>query len=282
MGNSKIGIIRERLGIEYETILADATRFVEHPERVTATYTQLLQNSGLADVKTDAHGNVLGYWKGSGDGRTIVIVVHLPGDSTGTEAPKVRKEDARLFAPGIGDSYSLAVLLSWIRAMKSAEVRTKSDILFVATPNDDAERQLFGNETDPHRFSTSVALEAGAPNDIVNATPEVRRRRPGTDVDPANLQPLPDEVAASTHVSLNLVQLATAVITESGLKPVYQTGISPASVPMRLGIPSIALGCGASGGAPHTTEEWIDIGNETAVRGVTVTLTVLLAVAGLN
>ena len=47
---------------------------------------------------------------------------------------KVRREAGRLYAPGVGDnSTSVANLLQVIRAMRDADMKTRGDIVFLAT-----------------------------------------------------------------------------------------------------------------------------------------------------
>jgi acetylornithine deacetylase/succinyl-diaminopimelate desuccinylase-like protein len=57
----------------------------------------------------------------------------------------VRREGTKLFAPGVGDdTRSLAVLLSWLRAMDAAAIETRADILFVADVGEEGPGDLRG------------------------------------------------------------------------------------------------------------------------------------------
>ena len=46
------------------------------------------------------------------------------------------------------------------------------------------------------------------------------------------------------------------------------------------GIPAIKIGSGGSGGRAHSLEEWIDVDKDPSLRGMSATLTAILAVAG--
>src|SRR5688572_5777952 len=90
-------------------------------------YLDMLRASGLTDVEQDAEGNVMGLRRGSGPGRDkaplVAISAHLDTVFPEGTDVKVRREGARLAAPGIGDdTRGLAVLLAVIRAMNEARI----------------------------------------------------------------------------------------------------------------------------------------------------------------
>jgi hypothetical protein len=49
-----------------------------------------------------------------------------------------------------------------------------------------------------------------------------------------------------------------------------------------MGIPSITLESGGSGGRNHTLDEWIDVERVPSIRGIDVAMGILLALAGIQ
>ena len=94
-------------------------------------YLQRLQEAGLADVRQDSEGNVFGVYKGTGGGPRIFVSAHLDTVfAEGTDVT-VQEKSGRLYAPGIADNArGLAAILSVIRALKKAEIKTVGDIIF--------------------------------------------------------------------------------------------------------------------------------------------------------
>ena len=90
-------------------------------------------DAGLSDVHIDEVGNVLGTWKGAGNGPRIMVAGH-----TDTVFPKetdltLKKEGERYSCPGIGDdTRAVAELLSLARALNATGIRGEGDIVFCA------------------------------------------------------------------------------------------------------------------------------------------------------
>jgi acetylornithine deacetylase/succinyl-diaminopimelate desuccinylase-like protein len=100
---------------------------------------------GLRHLEIDAEGNVTGLRPGAGNGPLICIAAHLDTVFPAGTDLTVRREGARLFAPGVGDdTRSLAVLLAWLRAMDAAGARTRADLLFVADVGEEGPGDLRG------------------------------------------------------------------------------------------------------------------------------------------
>jgi hypothetical protein len=51
---------------------------------------------------------------------------------------------------------------------------------------------------------------------------------------------------------------------------------------MSLGIPAITLESGGTGGRNHTLDEWIDVEKNSSLRGINISLGVVLALAGIQ
>ena len=90
-------------------------------------------DAGLSEVHVDEVGNVLGTWKGTGNGPRIMVAGH-----TDTVFPRetdltLKKEGECYSCPGIGDdTRAVAELLSLARAMNATGIRGEGDIVFCA------------------------------------------------------------------------------------------------------------------------------------------------------
>ncbi|QJD93037.1 M20/M25/M40 family metallo-hydrolase [Duganella dendranthematis] len=108
-------------------------------------YAARLKAAGLADVRIDDAGNVIGAWRGSGKGPVIVLAAHLDTVYPAATDLTVHEKDGRLYAPGIADNgRSLAAMLTIVHAMRDAGVRTEGDVLFVANVGEEGLGDLKG------------------------------------------------------------------------------------------------------------------------------------------
>lgn len=98
-------------------------------------------------------------------------------------------------------------------------------------------------------------------------------------VDP---QPVGDRPAGATPLDSTLVQNVAAAIRTMGYEPDFHASSTDSNIPMSLGIPAVTVGSGGESGRTHSTEEWTDISKPESVRGMTVGLLALLAVAGVS
>src|SRR5918993_2912267 len=108
-------------------------------------YMDMFKAHGLSDVEIDPEGNVLGVRKGTGDGPLVAVSAHLDTVFPEGTDVKVKREGSRLAAPGVGDdSAGLATLLSIVRAMDAAGIKTKSDIVFLGDVGEEGLGDLRG------------------------------------------------------------------------------------------------------------------------------------------
>lgn len=85
-------------------------------------------------VSVDSIGNVIGVRAGTGGGPTIVFAAHMDIVHALETNLTVRRAGDTLHGPGIFDnSASVANMLATIRAMNAAKIRTKGNLVFVAT-----------------------------------------------------------------------------------------------------------------------------------------------------
>jgi acetylornithine deacetylase/succinyl-diaminopimelate desuccinylase-like protein len=104
-----------------------------HEERRAAYVAEQMRAEGM-EVSIDSIGNVTGRRRGEGGGPVIVFAPHMdtvhPLDTDVT----VRVDGGTLRAPGVFDnSASVADVLAMVRALNRAHVRTRGDLVVVAT-----------------------------------------------------------------------------------------------------------------------------------------------------
>ena len=133
----------------------------------------MLRNLGLDEVSIDGVGNVLAYWRGTTGGHTVAVVAHLDTVFPAGTDVTVRRQGSRFVAPGIGDnSRGLVLMLSMIRALRDAALRTRGDILFVASVGEEGLGDLRGvkhlfREGGP-RIDEMIAVDGGNDSRILN------------------------------------------------------------------------------------------------------------------
>src|SRR5690606_2856562 len=98
-------------------------------------FSKMLQEAGLDSIWTDKVGNVIGLRKGSsGEPGYVGVDAHLDVVFPEGTDVTVKKVGDTLKAPGIGDdTRGLAMLISMLKAMNRAKIKTQKDILIVGT-----------------------------------------------------------------------------------------------------------------------------------------------------
>lgn len=122
-----------------------------------------MEKAGL-QVTVDSIGNVIGVRKGSGGGPTVVFASHMDTvHPLGTDL-KVRRDGDTLRSPGIYDnSASVANMLAVIRAMNHASIRTRGDLIFIGTTQEEVglKGMDFWLERNPGVADVLVAMDGG-------------------------------------------------------------------------------------------------------------------------
>jgi acetylornithine deacetylase/succinyl-diaminopimelate desuccinylase-like protein len=104
----------------------------------------MLRRRGL-EPTIDGEGNVLALRKGSEAGAVVVVSAHMDTVFPEGTDVTVKRDGARLHAPGVGDdSTGLATLLALVDAMNAGKVQTRSPILFVGTVGEEGLGDLRG------------------------------------------------------------------------------------------------------------------------------------------
>ena len=103
-------------------------------EAQRAAYVKRVMEAEGLRVSVDSIGNVIGARAGTGGGPTIVFAAHMDIVHALETNLTVRRAGDTLHGPGIFDnSASVANMLATIRAMNAARIRTKGNLVFVAT-----------------------------------------------------------------------------------------------------------------------------------------------------
>ena len=154
--------------------LKEAARAAEYLKRVRAL--------GFPEAKIDAEGNVVAVRKGSlgsGNGPLLVIAAHLDTVFPEGTDVKVKKQGERYSAPGIGDDdRGLAALLSVIRALNTAQIKTVGDVWFVGTVGEEELGDLRGVKAlfrDQKNIDGFISLDGLGIDRVVNAATGSRR-----------------------------------------------------------------------------------------------------------
>jgi acetylornithine deacetylase/succinyl-diaminopimelate desuccinylase-like protein len=118
----------------------------------------------LDRVYYDARGNLIAVRKGLGRSRAVVIDAHLDTVFKDGLRIKAQVRDGKVFAPGIGDdTRNLEAVLTSIRALDEAGIKTIADLIFVFTVEEetsmDGARQFIADNKD--RIGQYVALDGG-------------------------------------------------------------------------------------------------------------------------
>ena len=135
---------------EADTV-ADQIRFCEIPapsfkeEARGRELQRVFQQIGLANVRVDNVGNVLGDYPGASSKPHLLLAAHLDTVFPDGTDVHVKRDGAILRGPGIGDDCrGLAVVVAIVRAMKAAHVQTRGTITFVANVGEEGLGDLRG------------------------------------------------------------------------------------------------------------------------------------------
>ncbi|HET6970841.1 MAG TPA: M20/M25/M40 family metallo-hydrolase [Phenylobacterium sp.] len=122
-----------------------------------------------------------------------------------------------------------------------------------------------------HRFQEIVrqAVEAE------NAARSTRAGRISADVKLIGERP-----TGATREDVEIVRITAAAVKAAGYTPVLGASSTDSNIPISLGIPAVTIGSGGEGGRAHALDEWIDVAPPEALKGMSVGLSALLAMAG--
>ena len=125
---NKASILREWIEItEINAPSGHEQPRAKHLEKLLSTYK-------LDQVYYDSVGNLIAVRKGIGGGPVVVFDAHL--DTVFQPGLKIKAtvKEGRVHAPGVGDdTRNIEALLATIRALNAAEIKTRGDLIFVFT-----------------------------------------------------------------------------------------------------------------------------------------------------
>jgi tripeptide aminopeptidase len=156
---------RERDAILKEWIAITEINAPSGKESERAAFIEkILRGYKSLEVRTDSAGNVVATRKGSGGGPTVVIDAHM--DTVFQEGLKIKVEvrDGKVYAPGVGDdTRNVEAMLAAVRAMDAANLKTKGDIVFLFTVEEETSFrgvEVFVKEN-KGRIDQYIALDGG-------------------------------------------------------------------------------------------------------------------------
>jgi len=137
---ASVNAANEYIDKNHESILREWIAITEinapsGQEQARAKYIErLLRSYHLNDVHYDAVGNLVAVRKGIGGGPVIVFDAHMDTVFQPGLQIKARVSDGKVYAPGVGDdTRNIEALLATIRALNEAKIKTKGDLVFVFT-----------------------------------------------------------------------------------------------------------------------------------------------------
>jgi acetylornithine deacetylase/succinyl-diaminopimelate desuccinylase-like protein len=106
---------------------------------------RVFQQIGLQNVRVDKVGNVLGDYPGAAPKPHLVVAAHLDTVFPEGTDVRVKRDGPILRGPGIGDDCrGLAVVVTLVKAMKSASIKPKGTVTFVANVGEEGLGDLRG------------------------------------------------------------------------------------------------------------------------------------------
>jgi tripeptide aminopeptidase len=108
-------------------------------EQERAKYVESLLRKHKLEIRYDAVGNIIATRRGAGGGPVTVFDAHL--DTVFQPGLKIKAtvRDGRVYAPGVGDdTRNIEALLATIRALDAAQIKTKGDLVFLFTTDEEA------------------------------------------------------------------------------------------------------------------------------------------------
>jgi acetylornithine deacetylase/succinyl-diaminopimelate desuccinylase-like protein len=165
-------LVRDALGwlqSNFPNQVQEWIRITEMPgtsrhEQQRGAYVQAEMEKNGLDVTIDSIGNVIGVRRGTGGGATVVFAAHLDTVHPLDTDVKVKREGNIMRAPGIFDnSASVANMLAVIRALRRANIRTRGDLIFIGTAQEELGLRGFDFwlEKNPGRAQVVVAMDGG-------------------------------------------------------------------------------------------------------------------------
>src|SRR5215212_3605235 len=108
-------------------------------EQERAKFIESLLRKHKLEIRYDSVGNLIATRKGTGGGPVTVFDAHM--DTVFQPGLKIKAtvREGRVYAPGIGDdTRNIEALLATIRALDAAKIKTRGDLVFLFTTDEEA------------------------------------------------------------------------------------------------------------------------------------------------
>lgn len=131
-------IDKERDYILREWIAITEINAPSKQEQERAKFIESLLRKHKLEIRYDSAGNLIATRKGTGGGPVSVFDAHL--DTVFQPGLKIKAtvRDGRVYAPGVGDdTRNIEALLATIRALDAAKIKTKGDLVFLFTTDEE-------------------------------------------------------------------------------------------------------------------------------------------------
>ena len=278
------GICDNAAGLSALLAIAAALRFASIVPPIPILFAANVGEEGLGDLNGMRHL----FSQGNYQGRIATAIV-LEGSGTGpvvTSALGSRRFRVTITGPG-GHSWSDAGTPNPILLLSHALIALDQ------LPLPDSPRttlnigQISGGtsiNSIPESATALLDLRSTDPNQLLVTESDLREllhrtvatfaSRNTTFAPPTlHIERIGDRPAAALPDDAPLLRTLRAVDRHLNLRTELRIGSTDANIPLSLGIPSIAIGCGGTGGGIHTLQEWYDpTGRETALRRILLTL----------
>lgn len=100
---------------------------------------------GLSEAYLDDEGNCVALRRGANASPVLAVSAHLDTVFPAGTDSTVRREQGKLFAPGIADDgCGLVALVALVRALRASAIETEGSLLFVGTVGEEGEGDLRG------------------------------------------------------------------------------------------------------------------------------------------
>ena len=132
-------IDQDRDGILHEWIAITEINAPSKQEQERAKFIEGLLRKHKLDIRYDAAGNLIATRQGTAGRPVTVFDAHM--DTVFQPGLKIKAtiRDGRVYAPGVGDdTRNIEALLATIRALDAAKIKTKGDLVFVFTTDEEA------------------------------------------------------------------------------------------------------------------------------------------------
>jgi tripeptide aminopeptidase len=141
---------------------------------------EMFSHEALLDVQTDSVGNVFARLPGSGSGSPVVVSAHLDTVFPAETELAIRRENGRIYGPGIGDnSLGVAGLLALLWSLREQNFSPPGDLWLVANTCEEGLGDLRGMKAVVDRFDADpcvyLVLEGMALGHIYYKAVGVRR-----------------------------------------------------------------------------------------------------------